>query len=134
LTLPINHFKRDKFAELCGIELLEVKTGYARAKMDIKPCHKNSLDFAHGAAMFALADFVFAVASNSYETIAVGINTSMSFVKAVKDGTIFAVANEKSVNPKIAVYEVIITDNDGDTVGIFQGMVYRKKDSIYIYD
>jgi acyl-CoA thioesterase len=59
-----------------------------------------------------------------------GINTSVSFVKAATKGTLHAVAREKSRNPKLASYLVDVTDDDGDVVAIFQGMVYRKKETI----
>lgn len=59
-----------------------------------------------------------------------GINTSMSFVKATLKGTLYAEAREQSRNPKLASYSVMITDDDNDVVAIFQGMAYRKKESI----
>ncbi len=51
----------------------------------------------------------------------------MSFAKAAKKGTLIAEAKETSINPKIATYNVNITDDEGDIVAIFQGMGYRKK-------
>ena len=51
----------------------------------------------------------------------------MSFVKAATKGTLIAEAKETSINPKIATYNVNITDDEGDIVAIFQGMGYRKK-------
>ena len=80
--------------------------------------------------MFTLADFAFAVASNSHGTLAMGINTSMSFVKAAIKGVLHAEAVEQSRNARLASYAVTITDDDGDVVAIFQGMVYRKKESV----
>jgi acyl-CoA thioesterase len=38
-----------------------------------------------------------------------------------------AEARETLINPKIATYNVNITDDEGDVVAIFQGMGYRKK-------
>lgn len=120
----------DKFARHAGIELGEVGSGWAKASMKIQPYHMNAARTVHGGAIFTLADFVFAVASNSHGTLAMGINTSMSFVKAAVAGTLHAEAREQSRNPKLASYAVQITDDAGDTVAIFQGMVYRKKESI----
>ena len=120
----------DKFARHAGIELGEVGLGWAKATMQIQPCHMNGAKTVHGGAIFTLADFVFAVASNSHGNLAMGINTSMSFVKAATAGTLYAEAREQSRNPKLATYSVQITDDAGDTVAIFQGMVYRKKESI----
>lgn len=120
----------DLFAGHIGIELLEVGIGWAKASMKIEPFHFNAAKTVHGGAIFTLADFAFAVASNSHGTLAMGINTSVSFVKAATTGTLYAEAREQSRNPKLASYSVLITDEDNDVVAIFQGMVYRKKETI----
>ncbi len=54
---------RDKFAQHCGVELLEVSEGRARAKMEITEHHLNGVNITHGAAIFTLADLAFAAAS-----------------------------------------------------------------------
>ncbi|MBW2640810.1 MAG: hotdog fold thioesterase [Deltaproteobacteria bacterium] len=118
-----NFFKNDTFAEHLGIELLEVSKGRAKAKMEIK-------DHAHGGAIFSLADLAFAVASNSHKTIALAINASISFLKAASGGTLFAEAKEVSINPKLATYDIRVTNEDNDIIALFQGTVYRKKDKI----
>ena len=121
---------QDLFAKHVGIELLEVEPGRARTRMEIKPHHFNGAKTVHGGAIFTLADFAFAVASNSRGNLAMGINTSVSFVKAVTGGTLYAEAKEQTLNPKLASYSVLITDDTDETVAIFQGMVYRKKQPI----
>jgi acyl-CoA thioesterase len=120
----------DKFARHCGIELLDLAPGWARACLRIEPHHFNGARTVHGGAIFTLADFAFAVASNSHGNLAMGINTSVSFVKAATRGILYAEAREQSKNPRLASYSVLITDDDGDTVAIFQGMVYRKPEAI----
>jgi len=120
----------DLFARHSGIELVDVGPGWAKASMKIEPYHFNGAKTVHGGAIFTLADFAFAVASNSHGTLAMGINTSVSFVKAALKGTLYAEAREQSRNAKLASYSVMITDDAGDVVAIFQGMVYRKKESI----
>ena len=119
----------DKFARHTGIELVDVGPGWAKASMKIEPYHFNGARTVHGGAIFTLADFAFAVASNSHGTLAMGINTCVSFVKAALKGTLYAEATEQSRNAKLASYAVMITDDTGDTVAIFQGMVYRKKET-----
>ncbi|MEZ5335293.1 MAG: PaaI family thioesterase [Methanolobus sp.] len=94
--------------------------------------HHNILGTVHGGAIFTLADMVFAAASNSYGNVAVAINADISFVKAAIQGTLYAEAKETSINPKISTYVVNITDDQGDTVAIFNGMTYRKKNKIKI--
>jgi len=122
--------RRDKFAELAGIELLEVSPGRARAKMTVGPQHLNGVDIVHGGAIFTLADLVFAAASNSHGTVAVAINASISFIKAASGGTLFADGREIACNPKLATYSIDVTNETGEIIAVFQGMVYRKKDSL----
>jgi acyl-CoA thioesterase len=120
----------DLFARHNGMELLEVGPGRAKVCMRIEPYHFNGARTVHGGAIFSLADFAFAVASNSHGTLAMAINVSISFVKAVTGGTLYAEAKEQTRNPKLASYSVQITDDAGAVVAIFQGMVYRKKESV----
>jgi acyl-CoA thioesterase len=125
-----NFFKNDTFAEHLGIELLEVSKGRAKAKMEIKDHHLNGINIAHGGAIFSLADLAFAVASNSHKTVSLAINASISFLKAASRGTLFAEAKEVSINPKLATYDIRVTNEDNDLIAIFHGTVYRKKDKI----
>lgn len=120
----------DLFARHCGIELLEAGPGTAVVRMKIEPYHFNGAGTVHGGAIFTLADFAFAVASNSHGQLSMGISTSVNFVKAPRGGHLIARAEEQSRNAKLASYTVIVSDEEGVTVAIFQGMVYRKKESI----
>jgi acyl-CoA thioesterase len=120
----------DLFARHCGIELMEAGEGRAVTRMKIEQYHFNGARTVHGGAIFTLADFAFAVASNSHGQLAMGISTNMNFVKAPVSGVLYATASEQSRNAKLATYTVMVTDEDENTVAIFQGMVYRKKESI----
>ena len=120
----------DRFAAHAGIRLVEVGPGTAKAAMAVGEQHLNGVGICHGAAIFSLADFAFAAASNSHGTVAVAINANISFVKAVTGGTLTALAREVSLGSKLATYAIEVTDESGALVASFQGMVYRKKDPI----
>lgn len=120
----------DQFAARNDIELTEVAPGCAKAKMTLHPHHLNGVGTVHGGAIFTLADFAFAAASNSHGTVAVAINVSISFLKAAKTGALWAEAKEVSKNFKLGSYTVEVKDDAGDLVAVFQGMVYRKKDPL----
>jgi len=121
------YFKKDRFAKHCGIVLMEVSKGSAKVKMDITPDHINGVGIVQGGAIFTLADLAFAMASNSYGTVAVAINVNISFIKAINKGTLYAQARETSINPKLATYDVRVTDDADNLIALFQGMVYRKE-------
>ena len=48
--------KNDRFAEHCGIELVEVGEGRAKTRMKIEDRHLNGVNVVHGGAIFSLAD------------------------------------------------------------------------------
>ncbi|MDI6643752.1 MAG: PaaI family thioesterase [Methanobacteriaceae archaeon] len=128
----IKYFEKDYFAINNHIELIEVRNGKAKAKMEIKRDHLNSLGMVHGGAIFTLADLAFAAAANSHGDVSVAINADISFMKAAYEGTLYAEAEEISLNPKIATYTVKIKNEKKDIIAIFQGMAYRKKDRLKI--
>jgi acyl-CoA thioesterase len=123
-------FKNDKFAERANIELLSVSPGQARAKMTLHPHHLNGYGTVQGGAIFTLADFAFAAASNSYGKVAVAINVSITFMKAGQTGTLWAEAREVSKNTKLGSYTVEVKDDQGELVAVFQGLAYRKSETI----
>jgi len=122
--------KRDALAKHLGIRITEVSAGMARAEMEIREIHLNSAGTVHGGAIFSLADAAFAAASNAHGTLAVAVNAGISYFRALKSGTLFATAEEVSFNPKLATYVIEVTNEAGDRIALFQGMVYRKRESI----
>ena len=76
------YFSEDYYAVELGIELLEFEAGFARTRMKLERKHMNGLRIVHGGAVFGLADFTFAVASNAHGTVAVAIHADISFIKA----------------------------------------------------
>ncbi|MBP8606231.1 MAG: hotdog fold thioesterase [Phycisphaerae bacterium] len=121
-------FDKDAFSHHCGIRLLDVKPGYAAAEMPIEPKHLNSVGIVHGAAVFALADAVFAAASNSHGYVAVAVNISISYIKAVSEGVLRAEAQENNPRGRMGSYTITIRDQQGDLAAVFQGLAYRKFD------
>ena len=123
-----NYFQNDRFAALTGIRLLEAENGYCRAMLEIEDRHLNSANVVQGGAIFTLADFAFAVASNSRGQLALAINANISFLKAKSSGILFAVAKEVADPKRIGAYEVLVTDEDHTVVAQFNGIAYRKNE------
>ncbi len=120
----------DHFAKHLGVEVFEYSKGTAKARMTVQKHHLNSAGTVHGGAIFSLADAVFSVASNSHGTLAMAINVSISYFKAAKSGTLFAEGREVSINPKLATYLIDVKDENGNAIALFQGTVYRKKETL----
>jgi len=126
--------EHDLFARHCGIELVEVRPGWARVRMEIQPFHFNGARTVHGGAIFTLADFAFAVASNSQGQLAMGINTATSFTRAAREGVLFAEAEEVALNRQLGTYQVRVTDDQNQLIALFQGTVFRKDQPLFEAD
>jgi acyl-CoA thioesterase len=116
----------DKFALMAGIELLEVGNGYARARMQIQPCHLNGGGVCQGGAIFTLADLAFAAATNSHARLTLSVNSSINFFRSQSQGTLYAEAREVFSHKRLANCQVDITNEAGETVATFCGTGYRK--------
>ncbi len=117
--------ERDGFMRSLGAELVEIDRGSAAVRMDVR---KESLNFngtCHGGAIFALADCAFGVASNSYGTLAAGIDVHITYNAAARLGdTLTATAHEVSRSRKIAVYKIDVKGNEAGHISSFTGTVY----------
>lgn len=126
----MTYLEKDRFADFIGIELVDVKLGYAKAKLEIRDIHLNAANTVQGGVIFTLADFAFAAASNSYGQVSLGINANISYFKLPKGRILSAEATEISASKKIANYTVDITDENMEVIARFTGMAYRKKEII----
>jgi acyl-CoA thioesterase len=120
----------DQFAKLIGVELVSVDQGTAKAKLSIGPQHCNVGGVVHGGAIFTLADFAFAAASNSYGRLAYAIQANIQFLKSVATGVLFAEAKEVSLHHKIANYIINVRNEQQELIAVFQGIVYRKEQAL----
>jgi acyl-CoA thioesterase len=124
-------FENDRYAAHSNIKLTEVELGCAKARMEIIPeIHHNAAHTVQGGAIFTLADFAFAAASNSHGRIALAINVSINFINPGTTGTLHAEAREISCNYRLATYLIDITDDSGKPIATFSATAYRKSESI----
>src|ERR1043165_9025880 len=71
-----------------GIEIEEVREGYARIRMTIRPEMLNGHGKAHGGMVYALADTAFAYACNSRNLRSVGAQATMVFLDGAEEGEV----------------------------------------------
>ncbi len=122
--------ERDRWAAVAGARIAEVREGYARVTMRLRPDHLNGVGVVQGGAVFTLADFAFAIASNSHGTVAVALDVSITFARAGRSGVLTAEAVEESVSRRVSVCNVRVTDDRGELVALFRGTAFRKEDAI----
>ena len=94
--------------------------------MAIEDRHLNSVGTVHGGAIFTLADFASGAAVKTGGKVAPLINSSVSFLKATRTGTLTAEATEVSRSRKISTCTVRVTNETGGLVALFLGTAYVK--------
>ncbi|MEN8255850.1 MAG: hotdog fold thioesterase [Verrucomicrobiota bacterium] len=118
--------KNDRLGKLLGVELVEVREGYAETRLEIGPQHLNAANVAHGGAVFSLADIALAGASNSYGNVALLTNGNLTVFHGTKEGdTLTACAEEVSKSRKLAHYRVVVSNGEGEKIAVFTASVYR---------
>ncbi len=120
---------QDRFRELLGIQVLEVKDGYAKVSMKVTKDHLNFVGFTHGGAVFSLADCAFAEAANSGDKIAVAVQVSINYLKPSTEGDVLtAEATRVSEGRTFGLYNIAIC-NEQKLVASFTGLAYKQNPS-----
>lgn len=124
-------FSKDLYAtELSGAEIDEIGENYAKCSMKLTDKHRNAYGGIMGGAIYTLADFAFAVASNfGKEYATVSVVGQASFMSAPKGDILYAEADLIKDGRSNCFYEVKITDDTGRIVAVvsFNGAHVPKK-------
>ena len=124
-------FSHDRYATvLSGAEVDEIGENYAKCSMRLTENHKNAYGGVMGGAIYTLADFAFAVASNyDKEYATVSVVGSASFMSSPKGSILYAEAKLIKDGRSNCFFEVTVTDDLDKLVAVvtFNGAHVRKK-------
>ena len=105
-------FFSDCFAtQILGAQIEEVKSGYARCIFTIEPTHLNAVGTVMGGAIFTLADFAFAVASNANQPPTVSLSSQISFLGIAKGTRLIAEARCEKQGRSTCTYLIHLFDD-----------------------
>jgi len=123
--------QHDQLAVEFGMKIEEVSPGFAKVSMEVTSKMLNAVKLCHGGAIFSLADFAFAVASNSHGRVAVALSAQISYPSPAKEGEILqATARELSRTRRTGLYQIEIRKEDGTLVALFTGTVFVREDKV----
>lgn len=109
-------FANDRFATDNGAVIEEVGENSATVSMTIEDHHRNAVGIVMGGAIFTLADFAFAVASNHENPGTVSLSANITFLKASKGSKLIAKAECVRDGRTTCYYRVTVTDNTGTLI------------------
>ncbi|MFM7710620.1 MAG: hydroxyphenylacetyl-CoA thioesterase PaaI [Ferruginibacter sp.] len=118
--------QHDGFSRWMGIIVLDVREGYSRIQMTVRPEMVNGFGIVHGGIPFSLADSAFAFACNNRNNLSVALDTSINFIKSVMVGDqLTAEATELHNGRSTGLYHIHIHNQNNDLVAVFKGTCYR---------
>lgn len=124
-------YENDACSRALGLELLEVRAGYARLRMKVRDDFLNGHRICHGGLIFTLADSTFAFACNSHNVNAVAAGCSIEFLRPVTGGDVLtAEAAEQALSGRTGIYDIRVTNRAGETVAMFRGKSAQIKGSL----
>lgn len=118
-------FEEDAYVKMSGIEIVEVTDEYAVVAADIGSQHLNANGCVQGGMLYTMADFAFAVISNALHPVTVTQGGRIDYLRPGICKKITATAREKARAGRNTVCEVVIQDDQGETLCLctFNGFV-----------
>jgi acyl-CoA thioesterase len=118
--------EHDAFSQWLGIQVLEVKEGYSKIQMIVRPEMLNGFGVIHGGIAFSLADSAFAFACNNRNNLSLALDVSITFTKAGQPGDTFtAEAKEIHNGRSTGLYMITVTNQNNQPVALFKGTCFR---------
>ena len=112
----------DSASQRLGMSLDNIAPGEATLSMDITAEMSNGHGNCHGGYIFTLADSAFAFACNSRNQITVAQQNSITYINPGRIGDrLTATAREVSLRGRSGIYDVRITNQQGEHVAEFRG-------------
>jgi len=119
-------YARDSATQSLGMQIHQVKPGYARLSMLVCSDMLNGHQTCHGGFIFTLADSAFAFSCNSRNLNTVASGCSIDYVApAFANDVLTAEAQERALAGRTGVYDITVSNQDGKTIALFRGKSYR---------
>jgi acyl-CoA thioesterase len=119
-------YDRDPASQALGMQLAEIRPGYARMTMPVRADMLNGHQTCHGGYIFMLADSAFAFACNSHNHNTVGAGCSIDYLAPGREGDLLtAEAVEQALAGKTGVYDIKVSNQEGRTIALFRGKSHR---------
>ena len=119
------------FSQYIGMEVLEVREGYALGRIHFEDRHKNIYGGMHGGCSYALADTIGGIAALTYGYYVTTVNSSMNYLSPIKDTeNVYCEAQVIRHGKRISVFGVRVMNDEKQvlTDGCFTYYSLEKKE------
>lgn len=112
-------FEGDKYAvDVTGVKIDAVDDCYSKCSLDLDERHYGAHGQVMGGVMFTLADFAFAVATNTPDSFTATADSHISYLTSSKGKKLFAECKKVKEGRKLCFYEITITDDLENNIAV----------------
>ncbi len=123
--IPYKMLSQDAYSQWLGVEILECEIGKCKLGMTIRKEMLNSMNKAHGAITYALADTTFGFTANTHGKYAVSIETSINHIEALEEGDYITAEATLDLQKTKIGFNIVEVKRGNELVALFKGVVYR---------
>jgi len=124
-------WSQDTATQQLDMHLSEVRAGHTVMSMTVTKAMTNGHGICHGGYIFTLADSAFAFACNTYNNVTVAQQCNITFLMpAHLDDRLTATARELSRTGRSGLYDVTVSNQNGDVIAEFRGNSRTTKGTI----
>jgi len=124
-------WSQDTASQNLGMNLERVEAGRSVISVTVTKVMTNGHGICHGGYIFTLADSAFAFACNTYNQVTVAQHCDITFLAPAHLGDrLTATAIERSRQGRSGLYDVTVSDQNGNTIAEFRGNSRTTKGTI----
>ena len=130
MTLKEYLNQNDRFAAEAGIQLTEIREGFARAELTVEERHLNGVGVCQGGAIFTLADLSVAGTANSHRKTCIGINCQIHYVRSAVLGDHLTSECNQLGGRRLPLMEARVVNQKGELIAVMTAECYNKDTEI----
>lgn len=118
--------EKNIFARENGIQITELREGYAKVTMEVTSKHMNPIGSVHGGCLFTIADVTAGAAASSYGKPVTTVDANIHYLRAgMNTSYIYGEATELKRGKKVLTYAIHVKDQNDRVLahGIFTYMI-----------
>lgn len=125
-------YESDLALRVLDISVEVTGVGQAEARLEVREEMLNGFNVCHGGYLFTLADTAFAYACNAYNKLTLAAGASIDFLQPANPGDLLvATATERRRGRTTGIYDVVISNQDGEEIAIFRGRSHSTSDPLF---
>ena len=107
--------KEDEYIQMLGLELIDLKPGYAKSRIKFSKKLCNPYNVIHGGCLYSIADITAGYAGCAYGHFVTTISGNMNYVRPAKNSEyIYCEAKVVRQGNKVCAYNVELFDDNNE--------------------